>query len=383
MRNVLPELLGWWRSGDDVALATVVGTWRSSPLPPGAAMLVGPDKSVVGSVSGGCVESDVYAVAEQVLADGQPMLKRYGVSDSDAFAVGLTCGGIIDVFVQRVNRGTFAELDRVALAVEEQRPVAVTTVIRHPDPDRVGRRLVLDDDRTVGTLGSQRIDAAVTADVRGLLANGRNDLLTYGPDGQRRGEGMQVFTESFAPKPRMLVFGAIDFAAAVADLGSFLGYRVTVCDARPVFATRTRFPNAEEVVVEWPHRYLQAEMQAGRIDARTAICVLTHDPKFDVPLLKIALTMPVACYVGAMGSRRTHEERLAQLAEEGLSPAQVGRLSSPIGLDLGGRTPEETAASILAEIIALRWGGSGARLAGASGPIHHEASTTHRSQRTH
>ena len=370
MRNVLPELLGWWRSGDDVALATVVGTWRSSPLPPGAAMLVGPDKSVVGSVSGGCVESDVYAVAEQVLADGQPMLKRYGISDSDAVAVGLTCGGIIDVFVQRVNRATFAELDRVALAVEEQRPVAVTTVVRHPDPDRVGRRLVLDDDRTVGTLGSQRIDAAVTADVRGLLANGRNDLLTYGPDGQRRGEGMQVFTESFAPKPRMLVFGAIDFAAAVADLGSFLGYRVTVCDARPVFATRTRFPNAEEVVVEWPHRYLRAEVQAGRIDARAAICVLTHDPKFDVPLLKIALTMPVACYVGAMGSRRTHEARLAQLAEEGLSPAQVGQLSSPIGLDLGARTPEETAVSILAEIIALRWGGSGARLAGASGPIH-------------
>ena len=150
MRNVLPELLGWWRSGDDIALATVVRTWRSSPLPPGAALLVGPDKSVVGSVSGGCVESDVYAVAEQVLADGRPVLKTYGVSDSDAFAVGLTCGGIIDLFVQRVNRATFAELDRVALAVEEQRPVAVTTVVRHPDPDRVGRRLVLDDDRTVG-----------------------------------------------------------------------------------------------------------------------------------------------------------------------------------------------------------------------------------------
>src|SRR5919112_3423934 len=370
MRNVLPELLGWWRSGDDVALATVVGTWRSSPLPPGAAMLVGPDKSVVGSLSGGGVESDVYAVAGRVLADGQPMLKRYGISDSDAVAVGLTCGGIIDVFVQRVNRATFAELDRVALAVEEQRPVAVTTVVRHPDPDRVGRQLVLDDDRTVGSLGSQGTDAAVTADVRGLLANGRNDLLTYGRDGQRRGEGMQVFTESFAPKPRMLVFGAIDFAAAVADLGSFLGYRVTVCDARPVFATRTRFPNAEEVVVEWPHRYLQAEVQAGRIDHRTAICVLTHDPKFDVPLLKIALTTPVACYVGAMGSRRTHQNRLAQLADQGLSPAELSRLSSPIGLDLGARTPQETALSILAEIIALRWGGSGARLAGASGPIH-------------
>ena len=373
MREVLTELLDWWRSGGDVALATVVGTWQSAPRQPGAAMLVGPDKSVVGSVSGGCVESDVYAVAEQVLADGRPVLKTYGVSDSDVFTVGLTCGGIIDVFVQRVSRTSFPELEQVAEAVAKQRRVALATVVRHPDPDRVGQRLVLDEERVAGTLGSERIDAAVAADATGLLATGCSNLVTYGPDGQRRGQGMQVFVECFAPQPRLLVFGATDFAAAVARLGSFTGYRVTVCDARPLFATRTRFPNADEVVVQWPHRYLEAEMQAGGIDSRTAICVLTHDPKFDVPLLKLALTMPVACYVGAMGSRRTHQDRLAQLAAEGLGPAELSRLSSPIGLDLGARTPEETAVSILAEIIAYRWGGTGTHLSQAGTPIHHEA----------
>jgi len=180
---------------------------------------------------------------------------------------------------------------------------------------------------------------------------------------------MRVFVWSFAPKPRMLVFGAIDFAAAVARVGSFLGYRVTVCDARPVFATARRFPDADEVVVEWPHRYLQTEADAGRIDERTVLCVLTHDPKFDVPLLEVALRLPVA-YVGAMGSRRTHEERLDRLREAGLSKEEIARLSSPIGLDLGARTPEETAVSIAAEIIAGRWGGSGEPLTETSGRIH-------------
>jgi xanthine dehydrogenase accessory factor len=181
---------------------------------------------------------------------------------------------------------------------------------------------------------------------------------------------MRVFVASYAPKPRMLVFGAIDFAAAVARVGSFLGYRVTVCDARPVFATRSRFPEADEVVVEWPHRYLAAEAGAGRVDARTVLAVLTHDPKFDVPLLEVALRLEVA-YVGAMGSRRTHQARLERLQDAGLTEAELGRLSSPIGLDLGARTPEETAVSIAAEIIQLRWGGRGRRLADLDGPIHH------------
>ncbi|MBA3311085.1 MAG: XdhC family protein, partial [Nocardioidaceae bacterium] len=208
---------------------------------------------------------------------------------------------------------------------------------------------------------------------RGLLAAGRNETLHYGPDGQRRGEGMAVFVSSYAPKPRMLVFGAIDFAAAVARVGSFLGYHVTVCDARPVFATASRFPEADEVVVSWPHKYLADEVGAGRVDGRAVICVLTHDPKFDVPLLEVALRLPDVAYVGAMGSRRTHDDRMERLREAGLSDEELTRLSSPIGLDLGARTPEETAVSIAAEIIALRWGGKGDRLAGVSGPIHHDA----------
>src|SRR5918997_5922370 len=164
MRDVLPELLDWWRSGDDVALATVVGTWRSAPRQPGAAMLVGPDLSVLGSVSGGCVESDVYGVVEQVLADGVPVLRTYGVSDRDAFAVGLTCGGVIDVFVQRVNRMSFPELDELATAVADQRPVAVVTTVQHSDPNCVGRRLVIQGDRVNGTLGNEGLDAAVAAE---------------------------------------------------------------------------------------------------------------------------------------------------------------------------------------------------------------------------
>jgi xanthine dehydrogenase accessory factor len=182
---------------------------------------------------------------------------------------------------------------------------------------------------------------------------------------------MRVFVWAFAPPPRMLVFGAIDFAAAVARIGGFLGYRVTVCDARPVFATATRFPSADEVVVDWPHRYLAAEDAAGRIDERTVLCVLTHDPKFDVPLLEVALRLPEVGYIGAMGSRRTHDDRLARLREAGLAEPELKRLSSPIGLDLGARTPEETAVSIAAEIVASRWGGSGQRLADLAERIHH------------
>jgi xanthine dehydrogenase accessory factor len=169
----------------------------------------------------------------------------------------------------------------------------------------------------------------------------------------------------------MIVFGAIDFAAAVARMGVFLGYHVTVCDARAVFATAKRFPDADQVIVEWPHRFLQAEVDAGRVDRRTVVCVLTHDPKFDVPVLRVALDQPLA-YVGAMGSRRTHDDRMARLREAGLTEEQLARLASPIGLDLGARTPEETAVSIAAEIISARWGGGGARLSTLDGRIHHD-----------
>jgi xanthine dehydrogenase accessory factor len=372
VREVLDELLAWWRAGDSVGVGTVVATFQSAPRPPGASMLVGPDGTAVGSVSGGCVEGAVYDLAQEVVAGGTPVLERYGISDDDAFAVGLTCGGILDVYVEKVDQQSFPELGEIADDVEAGRAVAVATVIAHPDPARVGARLVVrGEDEVTGSLGSSRADDAIRDDALGLLASGRSEVLGYGPDGERRGEGMQVFVWAFAPKPRMLVFGAIDFAAAVARVGSFLGYSVTVCDARPVFATNTRFPDADEVVVQWPHRYLEAEVASGRIDARTVICVLTHDPKFDVPLLEVALKLPEVAYVGAMGSRRTHEDRMARLRESGLEDKELARLSSPIGLDLGARTPEETAISIAAEIVAARWGGSGERLSEVDGRIHH------------
>jgi xanthine dehydrogenase accessory factor len=379
MREVLPDLLRWWRQGEAVGVSTVVATWKSAPRQPGASMLVGPEGEAVGSVSGGCVEGAVYELAQQVVDTGTPALQRYGVSDEVAHAVGLTCGGILDVWVETVSPETFPELGDVAADIEAGRPVAVATVVEHPDPTRLGRRLLVrtEDDPAPrsGSLGSPRLDDAVTDDARGLLASGHSETLTYGPDGERRGEGMRVFVDVHAPAPRMLVFGAIDFAAACARIGRFLGYRVTVCDARPVFATASRFPDADEVVVDWPHRYLAGEAQAGRVDGRTVLCVLTHDPKFDVPLLEVALRLSEVAYIGAMGSRRTHDDRLERLREAGLTEGELTRLASPIGLDLGARTPEETAVSIAAEIIAVRWGGQGSRLTDIRGPIHHP---THR-----
>ncbi|WP_269936550.1 XdhC family protein [Arthrobacter sp. HY1533] len=370
MREVLKDLLDAIQAGHTVGLGTVVRTFRSAPRPAGASMMVDAGGQAVGSVSGGCVEGALYGLATEVAAEGSPVLQRYGISDDDAFEVGLTCGGIIDVFVEAVSSKTFPELPAMAADVDAGRPVAVVTVIEHPDPAWLGRHLVVRPDGFEGTLGSARADDAVSDDAVGLLAAGRNTTLMYGPDGERRGDGMRVFVASFAPQPRMLVFGAIDFAAAVARQGSFLGYRVTVCDARAVFATKARFPVADEVVVEWPHRYLKAQLDADLVDPRTVVCVLTHDPKFDVPLLELALRHELA-YVGAMGSRKTHNDRMDRLREAGLTDAELERLSSPIGLDLGSRTPEETAVSIAAEIIALRWGGKGSRLSEMDVRIHH------------
>jgi xanthine dehydrogenase accessory factor len=367
MRDVLDELLGWWTAGRPVGLATVVGTWKSAPRPPGAAMLVGPDGTAVGSVSGGCVEGAVYELATEVRDGRAPTLQRYGVSDDDAFAVGLTCGGIIDVYVEAIDQPTFPDLDEVAADIRDGRPVAIATLVDADDTAR-GRRLVVRPDGVSGSLGSPRLDDAVRDDARGLLEQGRSAVLRYGHDGERRLDDIGVFVGSHAPRPRMIVFGAIDFAAAVAHVGSFLGYRVTVCDARPVFATAKRFPDADEVVVEWPHKYLART----DTDERTVVCVLTHDPKFDVPLLEIALRRPLA-YVGAMGSRRTNDSRLEQLREQGLSEDELARLHAPIGLDVGARTPEETAVSIAAEIVAARWGGTGTPLRDVEGAIHTRA----------
>lgn len=380
MPDVFDEVHRRCRDGEPVALATVVATWHSAPQPPGAAMMVAADGTVVGSVSGGCVEADLYERACRVLDTGQPELCRYGISDDDAYTVGLTCGGILDVFVERVDASALPELDAVAAARRHGQPSAIVTCVSADAGDppasgatdparRLGRRLVLTGERSVGSLGDDRLDDAARADALGLIATGDSGLLRYGYHGQRRGSGLSLFVTTYATAPRMIVFGAIDFAAAVARIGAFLGYRVTVCDARPVFATARRFPEADEVVVRWPHHYLRTELEADRLDERTVVCVLTHDPRFDVPLLELALRHPLA-YVGAMGSRRTHDERHKLLREAGLSPAQLARLASPIGLDLGGRTPEETAVSVAAQIVAARWGGTGRPLAALDGPIH-------------
>ncbi|MET0452788.1 MAG: XdhC/CoxI family protein [Mycobacterium sp.] len=372
MREVLDELIAVWRAGGTAGVATVVRTMRSAPRGPGAMMVVSPDGSVAGSVSGGCVESAVYELAQEVVLTGRPQLQRYGFTDDDAFAIGLTCGGIVDIFAEPVSQKTFPQLATVANDVALQRPTAVATVISHPDADWVGRRLVVGESTADGSLGSARADDAVADDARGLLAAGRTSVLTYGPDGERQGEGMEVFVASHAPRPRMIIFGAIDFAAALSRQAALLGYRITVCDARAVFATPARFPAADEVVVDWPDRYLKGQEAAGAIDARTVICVLTHDPKFDVPVLSVALRLPRVGYVGAMGSRQTHVDRMDRLRAAGLGDAETRRLSSPIGLDLGARTPEETAVSIVAEIISHRWGGGGKPLTETDTRIHHD-----------
>ncbi|MFK0112844.1 XdhC family protein [Streptomyces sp. NPDC091217] len=364
MREILPALARWYADRVPFGLATVVSVSRSAPREPGAAMAVGRDDEVVGSVSGGCVEGAVFELAQEVVASGEARLATFGYSDEDAFAVGLTCGGEITLLVRPVTAATDPVFGAVAASVAEGEPVTVATVVDGPAPR--GAALAVWPDTEAGTLGPAGLDAAVTADARGELALGASVLRHYGPHGERREDAVTVFLQSFAPPPRMLVFGAIDYAAAVARIGDFLGYRVTVCDARPVFATPKRFPAGVEVVVDWPHRYLSGT----ETDDRTVICVLTHDPKFDVPLLEEALRRPAA-YIGAMGSRRTHDERRARLAEAGLTEAELARLRSPLGLDLGARTPEEVAVSVAAEIVALRWGGSGTPLAKTAGAIHH------------
>jgi xanthine dehydrogenase accessory factor len=375
VRDILNTITKWWADDETFGLATVVSTFRSAPRDPGAALAVEDGGEVIGSVSGGCVEGAVYELATEVTESGQPVLQRYGFSDDDAFAVGLTCGGILDVFVEPVDKTTFPELGDIHEAVERGEPVAVATVIS--GPGRVGARRVIWGDparESTGSLGAGLeladgvdLDAAVDEDVRGMLAAGTTGIRHYSEHGERGGDELAVFVNSFAPPPRMFVFGAIDFAAAVARVGKFLGYHVTVCDARPIFATRSRFPDADEVVVDWPHRFL-AQVE---VDARTVICVLTHDPKFDVPVLEVALRTP-AGFVGAMGSRRTHEDRLERLRAIGMTEGELVKLRSPIGLDLGARTPEETAVSIAAELIQLRWGGTGAALTDTEGRIHRE-----------
>ncbi|MFF3988128.1 XdhC family protein [Streptomyces sp. NPDC001797] len=373
MLDIAEELGRWVADGRDFAVATVVAVGGSAPRQPGAALAVDAEGTAVGSVSGGCVEGAVYELCRQALEDGETVLERFGYSDEDAFAVGLTCGGVIDILVTPVRAdGPARPVVAAALAAAaDGRAAALARVVTGP-AELLGRALLVEADGAYqGGFGAHpELDRTVAAEAAAFLDAGRTGTLEIGEQGSRCGAPLTVLVESSVPPPRMIVFGAIDFASALVRVGKFLGYRVTVCDARPVFATRTRFPEADEIVVEWPHRYLERT----RVDGRTVLCVLTHDAKFDVPLLRLALRLPVA-YVGAMGSRRTHLDRNERLREVGVTELELARLRSPVGLDLGARTPEETALSIGAEIVANRRGGSGVSLTGAHTPIHHDVTS--------
>ncbi|WP_370415551.1 XdhC family protein [Streptomyces fradiae] len=368
MLDIAEELHRWVEQGREFAVATVVAVGGSAPRQPGAALAVDTDGTAIGSVSGGCVEGAVYELCQQALEDGRTVVERFGYSDEDAFAVGLTCGGIIDILVTPVRGGVFPAALAAAVSGEA---AALARIVGGPE-DLLGQALLVRPDGSYegGLGGHPELDRTAASEARAMLDAGRTGTLEIGADGSRCGQPVTLLVESSVPAPRMIVFGAIDFASALVRVGKFLGYHVTVCDARPVFATKLRFPEADEIVVEWPHRYLEST----QVDVRTVLCVLTHDAKFDVPLLQVALRLPVA-YVGAMGSRRTHEDRNRRLREVGVTELELARLRSPIGLDLGARTPEETALSIGAEIVANRRGGSGASLTGAHTPIHHDGTS--------
>ncbi|MGW7510529.1 XdhC family protein [Streptomyces massasporeus] len=372
MLDLAGPLHAWIEEGRDFAVATVVAVGGSAPRPPGAALAVSADGTAVGSVSGGCVEGAVYGLCLQALQDGETVVERFGYSDEDAFAVGLTCGGTIDVMITPFAGGHRAERAALAAAARAE-PVALARVVRGPSGLLGQALLVRPDGSSDGGLGGgPQLDRAALDRAGALLDTGRTGTVELSEDGSHCPGGLTLLVESAVPPPRMIVFGAIDFAAALVRAGAFLGYHVTVCDARPVFATRARFPQADEIVVDWPDRYLRRT----ETDGRTVLCVLTHDAKFDIPLLTEALRLPVA-YIGAMGSRRTHEDRNRRLREAGVSERDLARLRSPIGLDLGARTPEETAVSIAAEIIAARHGGTGAPLTGSDTPIHRTARQAH------
>ncbi|MDH6133579.1 xanthine dehydrogenase accessory factor [Kitasatospora sp. MAA4] len=383
MQDIADQLQAWHASGRSFAVATVVGVSGSAPRDPGAALAVDAEGEAIGSVSGGCVEGAVYELCREAIASGEPVLEHFGYSDEDAFAVGLTCGGILDVFVQPIVPGADAALDAGITYIASGTPVALARVIEGP-AGLLGATVAVTADAHHGSLSpapstTGALERSAVAEARAMLDAGRTGKITLALDGRPCDPSDQgtltFFVESYVPAPRMLVFGAIDFAAAVVRIGKFLGYRVTVCDARPVFATERRFPDADEVVVDWPHRYLDAQLASAdarsALDGRTVLCVLTHDAKFDIPLLERALRLPVG-FVGAMGSRRTHLERNARLREVGLTDAEIARLRSPIGLDLGARTPEETAVAVAAEIVASRRGGGCLPLSAGQGPIHHD-----------
>lgn len=357
-------LAEWLAEGRAVVAGLLVDSEGSSPLEPGAVMLTDGEHDVEGSVTGGCVEAAVLAEARDLLAgDRAARLVTYGISDQLAGDVGLTCGGVVHIFVHEI-RGEHAATELAAArATGEKRPVVVATLL---DGEHAGAKLAVIDGAVTGSLGAGALlDASVARDARGLLESGRSVLRRYGADGSALGSELRVFLRVNARRPQMLLIGAIDFSAALAPMAAELGYAVTICDPRETFVRSPRFARSAEVVRQWPDRLLATRT----LGPRDAVLVLTHDPKFDEPALVAALRTD-AGYIGALGSRRTVEDRHARLRRAGVTEEQLARIFSPCGLDLGARGPEETAISILAEIIARRTGRGAASLRESSGRIH-------------
>jgi xanthine dehydrogenase accessory factor len=346
MRDVLPEVTDWTRRGDRVALAMVVGVRRSAPRPPGAKMAVNERGEIAGAVSGGCVEGAVVEIADMVMRGGTPRLEHFGIADDEAWDVGLPCGGEIDVWVQAYEPGRFEVVARSGGRATE------VTMLEGPSP---GAKLLVEaDGARSGSLGAPEIDDEAASVASELL---------WSDQPERRGA---LFYDVTAPDPRLIIFGAVDVAASLCSLARAAGWRPFVVDPRARFATQARFPDAEEVVAGWPE---EAFARLGGIDPATSIVVLTHDPKLDDAALKIALRSS-ARFVGAMGSRRAQAARRERLLAAGLGEEELARLAAPLGLDLGAISGEETALSILAEVVAARHGHAGGRLAEASGRIH-------------
>jgi xanthine dehydrogenase accessory factor len=354
--------LEWLEQGHRTVVASLIETLGSAPLDPGAEMLVDDTMRIEGSVTGGCVEGALVEVAQEILAGGAPRVVQYGISDDMAADVGLMCGGTVRLFVAELTEQSIEPLRAVAEALEAQTPVALATVL---DGESAGRKMAVSDAHTVGGLGLSQLDHSVRRDALGCLDQGLTTIRSYSAAGEVMGSDIRVYIQGFAAPPRMVIFGAIDFSVAVATLAREVGYRVTICDARQAFISSSRFSRVAEIEVDWPDRYLAGQ----QLDERDVVLVFTHDAKFDEPALIAALESG-AGYIGALGSRRTHEERLERLRGRGVGEEALSRIAAPCGLDIGARTPAETAISVLAEILALRAHRSGERLGETSGPIH-------------
>jgi xanthine dehydrogenase accessory factor len=358
---VLDRLKLSLEQGQPAALATVVGIRGSAPKPLGSSLLICSDGTVIGAVSGGCVESDVVYAGERVLSTGQSEHLTFEAADGeDPFDTGLTCGGVIQIVVEKVDRELWPFTQELFYAIDQDQPLMLATRL-----DRPGQQMLLTGDCKYGSLALPSLELQLEASwKRGANVNFSGEWpshasLVYDQD------DVTVIIREFYPRPPLWIFGAIDISQSLALLAKNLGFCVTVCDARAIFVTKARFPMADHLVCEWPHRWLEQQS----ITPQTVICVLTHDNKFDLPILQIALRSD-AKYVGAMGSRKTHADRLMRLLDAGLTQDEVSRLRSPIGLDLGGRSPQETALSILAEVVMLRESRSGRPLLETQGTIH-------------